>query len=167
MPTTPTGSRVTSISTPGRTEASFSPLRRKASPEKNRKICAARAVSAMPSASGLPSSRESKAPISSLRAKSSSPIRFKTSWRTCGVVRDQAGNASCAAAIARSASAALACGYCPSTSPVFDGLMSGEVAGAATHSPAMKFWPSVIARSPCAKPRSRRVSAPASPGRGR
>src|SRR5215208_3275904 len=44
-PTTPKGSRVTSTSTEGRTEATFSPARRKVSPEKNRKICPARRLS--------------------------------------------------------------------------------------------------------------------------
>jgi hypothetical protein len=38
MPTTPIGSRVISTSTPGRTEASFSPERRSASPAKKAKI---------------------------------------------------------------------------------------------------------------------------------
>ena len=108
IPTTPTGSRVISMSTPGRTEASLSPVSRSASPEKNRKICAARTVSPIPSASGLPSSRDRMAPISSLRASSSSPIRLRMSCLSCGVLRDQAGNAFCAAAMARSASAALA-----------------------------------------------------------
>ena len=137
IPTTPTGSRVISMSTPGRTEASLSPVSRNASPEKNRKICAARTVSPIPSTSGLPSSRERMAPISSLRASSSSPTRLRMSWRSCGVLRDQAGNASRAASIARAASAALAWGYCPRTSPVLDGLMSADVSAADTHSPAM------------------------------
>ena len=38
MPTTPSGSRVISTSTPGRTEASFSPSIRSASPAKNLKM---------------------------------------------------------------------------------------------------------------------------------
>ena len=53
MPTTPTGSRVISTSTPGRTEAIFSPARRRHSPAKNRKICPARAASPMPSGKRL------------------------------------------------------------------------------------------------------------------
>ena len=76
-PMTPSGSRVISTSIPGRTEASFSPAMRRASPEKNRKICPARMVSPMPSARVLPSSRASSRPISSLRARISSPMRFR------------------------------------------------------------------------------------------
>src|SRR3990167_3677360 len=49
MPTTPTGSRVTSTCTPWRTEASSSPWMRSASPAKNLKICPLRATSARPS----------------------------------------------------------------------------------------------------------------------
>ena len=45
MPTTPTGSRVTSTSTPGRVEAIFSPASRSTSPAKKSKIWPARATS--------------------------------------------------------------------------------------------------------------------------
>src|SRR5579864_3088860 len=138
-PTTPTGSRVTSTSTPGRTEGSFSPGGRRHSPEKNRKICAARTVSATPSASVLPSSRASRRPSSSLRARISSPTRLRISWRSWMVDCDQAGKACLAAAIARCASAALARGNSPTISLVLDGLMSGAALALCTHSPAMKF----------------------------
>ena len=61
-PTTPTGSRVISTSTPGRTDGSFSPGSRSASPAKNLKMCPARTVSPMPSGSVFPSSRASSRP---------------------------------------------------------------------------------------------------------
>jgi hypothetical protein len=53
---------VTSISMPGRTEASFSPVARSASPAKNLKIWPARPASAVASASVLPSSRAQQLP---------------------------------------------------------------------------------------------------------
>ncbi len=71
-PTGPTASRVISTPTPGRTEGRISPDSRRHSPAKKSKICAARTVSPIPSASVLPSSRESRVPISSLRAVISS-----------------------------------------------------------------------------------------------
>jgi hypothetical protein len=77
--TTPTGSRVISTSTPGRTLPIFSPAMRSASPAKNAKICPARVASPMPSGSVLPSSRESNRPSSSLRARISSEIFFSAS----------------------------------------------------------------------------------------
>ena len=67
MPTTPTGSRVSSTSMPGRVEGSFSPASRSVSPEKKSKICAARSTSPTASGSVLPSSRASSLPSSSLR----------------------------------------------------------------------------------------------------
>lgn len=120
-----TASRVTS--TPGRTDASLSPVMRSVSPEKNRKIWPARAVSATPSASVLPSSRARRYPISALRARISSPMRLRMSWRTCGVERDQNGKASLAAAMACAASARVARGKWPTTSFVFEGLRSGAL----------------------------------------
>ena len=69
MPTTPTASRVTSTSTPGRTLANFSPGMRSASPAKKSKICAARSTSPIASGSVLPSSRASSPPSSSRRAR--------------------------------------------------------------------------------------------------
>ena len=83
-------------------------MSRRHSPAKKSKICAARTVSPMPSASVLPSSRESSRPISSLRAVISSAAFRSTAWRSSGPDRLQAGNAALAAAIARSASAAVA-----------------------------------------------------------
>ena len=107
-PTTPTGSRVISTVTPGRTEGTISPVSLSASPAKKSKICAARAVSMTPSASVLPSSRARSRPISSLRAAISSAAARSTAWRWAGPERDQAGNASLAAAMARRASSAVA-----------------------------------------------------------
>ena len=52
----------------------------------------------------------SRRPSSSLRARISSPTRFRMSWRCWIEERDQAGKASLAAAIARSASAARGAG---------------------------------------------------------
>ncbi len=135
MPTTPTGSRVTSTSRPGRVEATFSPARRRHSPEKNRNTWAARTVSPMPSARVLPSSRESRRPISSLRAMSSSPTRLRMSWRVWMPERDQAGNAALAAAIAAPVCAASACAKRPTTSPVLDGLTSSTTPGASSQAP--------------------------------
>jgi hypothetical protein len=108
-PTTPIGSRNTSTPTPGRTDRRISPPGRSASPAKNLKIIAARTVSPMPSGSVLPSSRESRRPISSLRASSSLPTASSTSKRCCGVLRLHAGNAARAAAIALSVCATSAC----------------------------------------------------------
>ena len=80
-PTTPSGSRVTSTSIPGRTDAIFSPAMRTHSPAKKRKIWPARTVSPTPSAIVLPSSRARSSPSSSLRARIVSPMRFRMSWR--------------------------------------------------------------------------------------
>ena len=124
--TTPTGSRVISISTPGRTESSFSPAIRTASPAKNLKMYPARPASPIPSASGLPCSRDSSRPSSSLRARISVPARSRTSNRSCGVVRDHFWNAAFAEAIASSASADDARANSPTTSSTFEGLMSGS-----------------------------------------
>ena len=63
IPTTPSGSRITSMSTPGRTERWCSPPTRNASPAKNLKIHAARCASPMPSALGLPSSARAGAEL--------------------------------------------------------------------------------------------------------
>jgi hypothetical protein len=104
-PTTPSGSRRMSTSTPGRTDGTRSPARRNASPAKNLKICPARPASAMPSASGLPSSRESSSPSSCRRLRISSPAASSRSKRCCGVLRAHLGKADRAAAIACSASA--------------------------------------------------------------
>ncbi len=101
-PTTPSGSRVTSTSMPGRTESIFSPPTRSASPAKNLKIAPALAASPMPSASGLPCSRASSRPSSSFRASISVPARSSTSNRCCGVEYDHVAKARRAAAIARS-----------------------------------------------------------------
>jgi hypothetical protein len=103
MPTTPTGSRVTSTSMPGRTDASFSPGVRRASPAKNLKMWPARATSPIASGSALPSSRASSSPSSSLRATISLPIWSSASARRCGVENAHAGVASDAARMASSA----------------------------------------------------------------
>ena len=139
IPTTPSGSRVTSTSMPGRTEAIFSPARRRHSPAKNRKICPARAVS--PTASGivLPSSRDSSRPSSSLRARISSPMRFRMSWRCWMPLIDHAGNAARAASTARAAALASARANRPTISAVLDGLTSSAASLGASHSPAMKL----------------------------
>ncbi len=107
MPTTPTGSRVTSTSMPGRVEASLSPASRKVSPAKKPKICAARSTSPVASGSVLPSSRAKSRPSSSLRAVISSATAFRMSWRCWMPDRDHAGKAARAAAMAVSASLRL------------------------------------------------------------
>ena len=84
--TTPTGSRVTSTSTPGRTESSLSPRMRTASPGEVLEDGAGPAASPIASASGLPCSRDSRRPSSSLRARISVPARSRMSNRSCGVV---------------------------------------------------------------------------------
>ena len=90
-PTTPTGSRVTSTPTPGRTEGTTSPPTRSASPAKNLKMLPARATSPMASGRVLPSSRASRSPSSALRARISAPAASRMSKRCCGVDRPQAG----------------------------------------------------------------------------
>ena len=99
-PTTPTGSRVTSTSMPGRTDGIFSPEGRSTSPAKNLKMCPARAASPMPSGSVLPSSRDSRRPSSSLRARISVPTRSRMFGPLLDRPRAQPGNAWLAAAIA-------------------------------------------------------------------
>ena len=109
-PTTPSGSRVSITSTPGRTDAIATPSTRSASCAKNLKIWAARMVSAMPLASGFPSSRDSSRPISSLRARSSMPMASSASALACGVLAAQPGWAALAAAMAASACARVGLG---------------------------------------------------------
>ncbi len=112
-PTTPSGSRVSITSTPGRTDVIATPSTRSASCAKNLKIWAARIVSAMPLASGFPSSRDSRRPISSLRARSSTPMASSASALACGVLAAQPGCAALAAAMAASAWPASAWAYSP------------------------------------------------------
>ena len=72
-----------------------------ASCAKNLKICAARVVSAMPLASGFPSSRDSMRPTSSLRASNSTFQRTRAHRRAAAASSaTSAGNAALAAAIA-------------------------------------------------------------------
>jgi len=123
MPTTPTGSRVTSTPMPGRTEGSVSPASRRHSPAKNLKMFPARTASPMPSASVLPSSRASSLPSSSRRARISVPILSRASCRAWIPPVDQAGKAARAACTAASSCAASACAYSPITSVRSDGLM--------------------------------------------
>ena len=78
------------------------------------------------SGSVLPSSRASSRPSSSRRARISVEARSRMSWRSCGVVRAQAGKAACAAWTAASVWAASAWAYSPTTSLVSDGLMLRE-----------------------------------------
>jgi hypothetical protein len=59
------------------------------------------------------------------------------SWRCWIELRDQAGNACFAAAIARSAAFASARAKSPTMSAVFEGLMSSAACVDASHSPAM------------------------------
>lgn len=136
-PTTPTGSRVISTSTPARTDGSFSPARRRHSPAKNWKICPARVTSPIPSGRVLPSSRERSRPSSSFRERISAAIALRQSCRVWMVERDQARKASNAASIARSTSLAEACANSPTTSDVFEGFTFGTAFDAASHSPAM------------------------------
>ncbi len=151
--TTPTGSRVTSISMPGRTESSRSPDWRSASPAKYLKMAPARPASPMPSAIGLPCSRASSRPSSSLRARISVPARSRMSNRCCGVVCDQPSNAVRAAAMARSTSAAVARAYSPIVSAVFDGLMSGARSAESTRWPSIRLLNAVLmSRSPGKSP---------------
>src|SRR5262245_17865404 len=137
--TTPSGSRVTSQSIPGRTDAIFSPPTRSASPAKNLKMNPARAASPTASASGFPCSRASSLPSSSLRARISLPARSSTSNRSCGVVSDHFANAFRAAAMARSTSAAVPRADSPTTSPRFDGLMSVAFSADSITWPSIKF----------------------------
>ena len=136
-PTTPTGSRVTSTPTPGRTEGRTSPARRKHSPAKNLKMLPARTTSPIASDLTLPSSRASKVPSSSRRARISMPILSSASQRAWMPAVAQAGKAAWAACTAASSCAASACAYSPITSAVFDGLMFGLVRMPASHSPPM------------------------------
>jgi hypothetical protein len=108
IPTGPTASRVISTPTPGRTEGRISPESRRHSPAKKSKICAARTVSPIPSASVLPSSRLRSVPSSSLRARISAAAFESTACRSSGPERLQPGNAALAAAMACAASSAVA-----------------------------------------------------------
>ena len=137
IPTTPTGSRVTSTSTFGRTLANFSPGMRKRLAGEEIEDLAGAADLAVASGSVLPSSRASRRASSSRRARISVETRSRMSCRSCGVVRDQAGKAACAAATAASIWAASAWAYSPTTSLVFDGLTLRETPAPSTHSPAM------------------------------
>ncbi len=107
-PITPTGSRVISTSMPGRTEGISSPPARSTSPAKNLKMCPARVASPTASGSVLPSSEASSRPSSSLRARISLPARSRMSLRCWMPLRDQAGKASRAAAMAARVLAASA-----------------------------------------------------------
>ncbi len=137
-PTTPTGSLVISTSTPGRTEGSFSPHRRSASPAKNLKMWPARTVSPIPSASVFPSSRDRSRPMSSFRARISDPTLSRTFARSWMELSDQAGNAAAAASTAALASRASARAYSPMTSVRSDGFRFGaHDAAVVVHSPPM------------------------------
>src|SRR4051812_34194770 len=138
-PTTPTGSRVTSTPTPGRTEGTTSPPERSASPAKNLKMLPARATSPIASGSVLPSSRASRSPSSLRRARISLPAASRMSKRCCGVDRPHAAWARVAAAVAWRGSSALPCAYSPAKSRVSEGLMLRLVRAPSTHSPAMRF----------------------------
>ena len=82
----------------------------------------------MPSGSVLPSSRASRRPSSSLRARiSSRGLASARRGAPADAERDQLGKAALAAAIAASASASRsAAAYSPTTSLVSDGLMLGD-----------------------------------------
>jgi hypothetical protein len=136
-PTTPSGSRSTSTSTPGRTLRMCSPGMRSASPAKNRNSCAARRTSPTPSALGLPSSRESCSPSSRERASSSSPTRSSTVKRSAGVDAPHPGEAATAASIAVSTCASSATANSSTTSERSDGLTSSTVVEPSSHSPPM------------------------------
>ncbi len=138
-PITPSGSRITSTSTPGRTERTCSPAVRSASPAKNLKIHAARWTSAMPSAFGLPSSRDSSSPSSVARALSSTPTFSSAVNRSVGVAAAQTGCAASAASTAASTCAASPIANEPITSDRSDGLTFSAVVVASAGSPAMKF----------------------------
>ncbi len=139
-PMTPSGSRVTSTPTPGRTDGTMSPFRRSASPAKNLKMLPARATSPIASGSVLPSSRASMSPSSARRVRISVPAASSTSKRCCGVDRPHAGAAARAAAMAACACAASACAYSPMTSRVSEGLTLRAASAPATHSPAIRFF---------------------------
>ena len=139
IPTTPSGSRSTSTSTPGRTLRMCSPATRSASPAKNRKICDARWTSPIASARGLPSSRASCSPSSSARAASSSPAVSKTVLRSMGVAAAHPGAASAAAATASSTCASSATANSPTTSDRSEGLRSMTVVAPSTQSPPIRF----------------------------
>jgi len=164
-PMTPTASRVISTETPGRVEARRSPERRSASPAKYFRSRAARAISAFASGRVLPSSRASRSPSSSTRARIVDPARSRISERYSGVVLDQAAKAFRAAATASWTSSAVPQGASPITSSVFDGLMLGTRSRDAVHCPSMKCrysctrltWRSCISRR---SPHSARCRAP-------
>ncbi len=137
--TTPSGSRVTSMSRPGRTDASFSPGTRSASPAKNLKICPARPTSPMASGSVLPSSRARRSPSSALRARISVPMKSSASARACGEATAQAGNAARAAAMAARACASPARAYSSITSVVSEGFTFREASSPSTQSPPIQF----------------------------
>ena len=135
IPITPSGSRRTSTSTPGRMEGKRSPDIRKASPAKNLNTRPALTTSPTPSARVLPSSRASKRPSSSRRARTSLPIRSSASLRCSAVNFAHAACASNAASTAACACVASARAYSPITSLVSDGLMFRFTSTPVTHSP--------------------------------
>src|SRR5579872_665930 len=102
----------------------------------------------MPSARGLPCSRESRRPSSSLRARIWLPARSRISNRSCGVDWDHVVSADFADAIARSRSATDAAANSPTTSFTFDGLISAVRSLESTAWPSIRFGKVVDIRAP-------------------
>jgi hypothetical protein len=103
------------------------------------KICPARATSPTPSGRVLPSSRESNAPSSSLRARISLPTKSSASARCCGVERAHAAAAPNAASIACSVCTASARAYSPIVSSRSEGLMLGAVVAPGVQAPPIRL----------------------------
>ena len=133
--TTPIGSRVTDTSMPGRTESSRCPLGCSTAPAKYLRICPARTTSPRASGSVLPSSRASRSPSSSARARTSLPALSSTVDRSHGVVRDHTGKAVAAASIAAFAAVASTPPYSRTTSERSDGLTSACASPPVTGAP--------------------------------
>jgi len=114
-------------------------------------------VSPIPSASVLPSSRESRRPSSSLRAMISAEAAARMSWRCWIGLRAQAWEAATAASMACSVAAASACANWPTTSPVLDGLMLSLAFVPSTQSPAIRLRCSVMSSLSRFRRRSGRV----------
>ena len=117
-----------------------------ASPAKNSKICAARMASPTPSASVLPSSRESSAElVLAGEDLGGGLLQDLVALQRAGAA--QAGKAALAAAMARLASSAVPRAYSPTTSAVFAGLTFGA-ASPPTHSPPIRLLCSSIGLPP-------------------
>src|SRR5205807_9086338 len=80
-----------------------------------------------------------RSPSSALRFRISVPMASSASKRCCGVERDQAGNAACAAPTASFACFSVARAYLPMTSRVSDGLVLAYSPEPSAQAPLMKL----------------------------